>query len=1381
MRSYRVKPEPPKVLLVLLSMFALPPAIAAEGSAEAPFRFYSAVDGLTQSDVYDIEQDQAGYLWFTTARGLNRYDGKTFDHLTIADGLPTNTLTALHVDAANFVWVGDARGGVSVVRAGRVVQTIDPISSDSTPITDIEQVAGRIFLVAEGAGILEVVGSNDDNRLELIAGADIGVQNLSAQGADAWVAASTGLYRLALYPSPQIQKISDSVARTHSDADGNLWVSNDLNEIGIWRDGKVEAHATIDSPNPVINIATGLDGTVWVATESELFSFDGRSAVVSGAARDVKRYDGIDEVSSLFVDRENTLWLSSKSRLIRFLGDRFRHYRLKTAADSETVWSISEDIQGRLWFGTQTKLIVREADETLKVIGPKHGIPRGAVRDLISDGAGNLWVGVRGEGLYKLNTETLRSELIDGTAGLEILDIAHAGSGQIWFSTLSSGVHRYDPQDRSMMRFSPPRDTTVYSLDVWADGNVWYGADEVGLVHLSREDNGGFHQVIFDRQHGLQHVLFDHIRLTGENEAWVATEEGGLYRFESGTFTNIGAATPLKDQTVYLVEPLADGSLVVGGEQGLYQIVPGTGRIAHYHQLVGFMGMETNVHASFIDSRNFLWIGTVDGATRMDISQPMLENIEPTPQIISMETELERIELSDVIEFNPQRRGVFVEFAAVSLLNPGSIEYSYMLTGMDDGWGAATSNRSVSYSSLRPGSYEFLVRARYPGGEWSQRVDRRQFTVQPWLWQQPWFLLLAIAVVLLTIRAVLIYRTRHMEQLNETLRAQVVERTLSIDQARQHLQLSNEKLSREILERQKADKARAEVEARFRQAFENAPIGMGLLDSDGKLFDANPALKNMFWPGGSKPAEVLFPATIAEEDRDGFVEAYQKLTCAELASLDEKLRCLNESGEILQTVVNLSAVRSETDSFLYAVLQVQDVTESRKLTDQLEYQASYDELTGLLNRRSFETQLTRAWERGDKRKNPSYLMFMDLDQFKVVNDTSGHAAGDQLLKSVSEILLENVRADDIVCRLGGDEFGIILWECPTEVAIRIAESIRANIESFRFHWDAETYRIGVSIGGLPIDPRAGDIGELQQLADAACYAAKEAGRNRVHMVAGDTDSARMHRGQVRWVQRLREAMDSNRFAIYAQVIKPLAENVQEPEKLEILLRMRDPETRKLIPPGAFLPAAERYGLSKELDEWVVRSLLDTLFIHQSFQAEHRKYWINLSGTSIGDKRFASFLKDAIKRSPLPPGTINFEITETAVIRSVAEAGKLMSELREMGCKFALDDFGSGLSSFSYLKKLPVDYLKIDGMFIRDIVQDKTDRIFVKSIIDIGHTLNIKSIVEFIENKDMLEVVRELGADYAQGFALGRPFVLAPQFPKIVAAGTNTVAVSTQAG
>ena len=325
-----------------------------------------------------------------------------------------------------------------------------------------------------------------------------------------------------------------------------------------------------------------------------------------------------------------------------------------------------------------------------------------------------------------------------------------------------------------------------------------------------------------------------------------------------------------------------------------------------------------------------------------------------------------------------------------------------------------------------------------------------------------------------------------------------------------------------------------------------------------------------------------------------------------------------------------------------------------------------------------------------------------------------------------------------------------------------------RVERLRFQWDTETYRVGVSIGGVPIDPSIGDTGELQQLADAACYTAKEEGRNRVHIVKGDQDSARLHRGQARWVQRLREAMDKDRFTIYGQLVRPADESTPETENFEILLRLRDPETRKLIPPGAFLPAAERYGFSQELDEWVVRNLLKALFVFQSFQADPCRYWINLSATSISDERFAQFLKDELTRSPLPPGTVNFEITERAVIRNIAEAGELMAGLREMGCRFALDDVGSGLSSFGYLKKLPIDYLKIGGVLMRDVATDHTSRVIVKSIIDIAHTMGIETVCDRIESEEMLEVVSTLGTDYVQGFAIGRPFVLTPNFDNVVA-------------
>lgn len=1389
------------ITLLALTLMSAVPLYAAGGKAEAPFRYYTVLDGLTQSNVVDIEQDQAGYLWFTTARGLNRYDGKEFDQYTIADGLPSNSLTALHVSHTNSVWVGDVRGGITILHGARVVHNIAPPAGLAKPVLDIEVIGDRKFAVIESVGIFEIVTvSGEFVATYVIGDAATGITDLVVHGDDVWVQSATGFYRFEFESTPALVLLSESVEQIHADEAGALWVADATGRVGTWDNGAFAPRVTIESENPVISIISDRNGLVWIATSNELFNFDSKAEGSEYIGPAVRRYAGVEDLTSLFVDRENSLWLSSGSRLIRFLGDRFQHFRLRTQFDSETVWAISEDRHGRFWFATESKLILRNHDESLTVVREVAGIPKGTVRDVVADRNGSLWVGITGRGLYHFDVDAMVAKHVQQSGNANILDIDLGQDGAVWYSTIGSGVHRYQPDADFLDKFAAPGDTSVYSLDVSEDGSVWFGADEVGLVRLiptadgqyeqrilgassssgagayqfvrlKPGENGGYEQVVLDPAAGLPKRLFNHIKLTGPESAWIATEEGGLYYFDGARFTDYGEVTPLADQTVYLVHPLENGSVVVGGEQGLYQFVPGVPGVAHYNPQTGFIGMETNVHSTFVDSEGALWIGTVDGATRMDVTQSMPRPFDPSPMIVRVETQLSGRQMLDAEEIEPKELGASVEFAAISLLSPRGMQYSFMLDGIDTEWGSPTTSRSVSYPRIPPGSYEFRVRARHPGGEWSADVASHRFVVLPFFWQQPWFLIALFLAGVLLLWAFMSYRTRNIQWLNDTLRAQVEERTKSIELARQELELSNQQLSREI-------DARAEVETRFLNAFENAPIGMGLLNADGVLFDANPALKKMFWPA---LLNRKFADAIGEEDRSRFEEQYEIVVKTELSSLHEKFVCISAIGEEIQAVVNLSVVASDANEFLYSVLQVQDVTESMKLTVQLEYQASYDELTGLLNRRAFETQLERAWENSREHEKKSFLMFMDLDQFKVVNDTSGHTAGDQLLRAVSEILTDSVRNDDFVGRLGGDEFAIILWECPTEVAKRIAESIRQRIEDFRFHWDVETYRIGVSIGGLPIDPEVGDISELQQLADAACYAAKEAGRNRVHMVSGEKDSARVHRGQVRWVQRLREAMDSNRFAIYAQPILPIDESSDERESLEILLRLRDPETRKLIPPGAFLPAAERYGMSVELDKWVVTSLFNMLFVHHAFEAVHRKYWINLSGSSVGDRRFAEFLKDAVSRSPLPPGTINFEVTETSVIRNIAEASELISSLREMGCKFALDDFGSGLSSFTYLKNLPVDIVKIDGSFIRDLMQDDTDRIFVKSIIDIAHTLNIKTVAEFVENQETLDAVRELGADYFQGFMTGRPFVFAPRFPKNAMPDNEHGSIDAKAG
>ena len=1343
---------------------------AADGAAEPPFRYYSVVDGLTQSEVHDIEQDLAGYLWFTTSRGLNRFDGREFQSYTIADGLLFNSLTALDVGDDNTVWVGDERGGVVMLSGGNISETIQPLKGDTGAIVDIEAAGDHVVAIVEDHGVVQVVGDAGQRSLKVIAGEWAQPVKLVEGRENFWIVAKEGLYRLKVDPQPEVRLSSRNIVSLYGGPE-ELWAITDKNVVGRYDDHVFEPVHTLPADFAVTDAAPDRQGSIWVASATRLVKVT--PGTTDAAEATITSYEGFEELNALYVDRENTLWLSSSSRLVRFLGERFEHYKLQTGAEPATIWAITQDSQGRYWFGTQSHLMLRNPDATLTILGKAQGVPPGAVRDLIADGRGRLWAGIREQGLYEIDPAALRGSRIEGTEGMTVLDLDVADDGRIWMGTMDRGVYRYDPENGSLARFELDGVTAVYTLDVAGDGSVWYGADEFGLVRLSVAEDGSYDHEVFGPEAGLGHDLFDHVYMIGNRSAWVATEEGGLYRFENDRFENFGTDKPFSDQTVYLVEPLPNGTIVIGGEQGLYQFLPGEDRTVHYNQASNFLGLENNVHATYMDTDGWLWIGTVDGASRMNTALPMPPKIDLTPQIVSMTTLVGDDEVASDGEVENGARGLSVRYAAISLSNPGSVEMSYVLQGVNESWSPATNNRIVEYTRLPPGDHKFVVRARYHGGDWSNVVASRSFTVHPFFWQRPAFILGAILAFLAAIRAAFAYRTRHINRINQMLKEQVSERTRSIEEARRELQASNEALSLEVEERRKAENARLELETRFRKAFENAPIGMGLLDRDGLLFDANPALRQMFWSGEAPTEDAMFAAVIEDADRERFAECYEKLIDGDIEDIEERFDCTGADGGVLHAEVSVSTIDTDDGDFLYAVVQVQDLTESLQLTDRLEYQAKYDELTGLYNRRAFETELQRAWDGSRDDGESSYLLYMDLDQFKVVNDTSGHAAGDKLLQQLAEILVSKVRSDDTVGRMGGDEFAIILWTCPRNVAERIAESIREAVYSYRFQWDTEIYKVGISIGCVPLDPLLGDIVEIQQLADSACFTAKEEGRNRVHLVEGDKGTAQAHRRQIRWVQRLREAMDNNRFAIYAQKIQPLGGGDNGPPRFEILLRLRDPETRRLIPPGAFLPAAERYGLSIELDEWVVRNLVTALYLHQSFNAEPCRYWINLSGTSIGEKRFATFLRQIVEQSPLPPGTLNFEITETAVIRNVSEAGHLIGELRDMGCEFALDDFGSGLSSFGYLRKLPVGVLKIDGMFIRNIVSDRTDRIFVKSIIDIAHTLNIQTVCELIETEEMLKVVTDLGADFAQGFAVERPFELAPCFPGIEAADSQS--------
>lgn len=471
-----------------------------------------------------------------------------------------------------------------------------------------------------------------------------------------------------------------------------------------------------------------------------------------------------------------------------------------------------------------------------------------------------------------------------------------------------------------------------------------------------------------------------------------------------------------------------------------------------------------------------------------------------------------------------------------------------------------------------------------------------------------------------------------------------------------------------------------------------------------------------------------------------------------------EFRAVTEKGRILWVRASAKTIDNENQKQTL-LLVCEDITETRLLNEQIAYQASHDALTGLANRSEFDRQIQQAVLSAHNHKVEYALCYLDLDQFKLVNDTCGHLAGDELLRQLGSLLKKYSRHQDFIARLGGDEFGILMAHCSLSQAFVACEKLRDLIRDFRFIWEGKSFAVGVSIGISAINGTSGNAVNLLKEADAACYAAKDKGRNRVHVYRPDDEELALRQGQMQWVEKIRQGLEYNRFCLYAQPIVPLGANKEEEGlHFETLLRYRD-DKGLIIPPGAFLPAAERYSLAPAVDRWVIVTLFRTLAETPGFIDDLSLCSINLSGWSLSDENMLMFIAEQFSKWPIPPRKICFEITETAAITNLTYAIKFIGQLREQGCLFSLDDFGSGLSSFAYLKNLPVDFLKIDGLFVKDILDDKVDLAMVKSINEVGHVMNKKTIAEFVENRRIFHLLDELGIDYAQGSGIGKPVPL----------------------
>ena len=471
------------------------------------------------------------------------------------------------------------------------------------------------------------------------------------------------------------------------------------------------------------------------------------------------------------------------------------------------------------------------------------------------------------------------------------------------------------------------------------------------------------------------------------------------------------------------------------------------------------------------------------------------------------------------------------------------------------------------------------------------------------------------------------------------------------------------------------------------------------------------------------------------------------------AGLAEHTTLLQRDGGRFAIEDTAAPIKDSKGAILGVVLVFHDVSTKRKLAAEITHQASHDSLTGLINRREFERRLGASIESSKQNGLQHTLLYLDLDQFKIVNDTCGHVAGDELLRQLTALLELKLRKSDTLARLGGDEFGVLLQNCNTDPAYRVAEILRQAVSDFHFVWLDNAFPIGVSIGQITFSG-AISLPEVLRMADAACYVAKDGGRNRIHIYTPEDKEVAQRSGEMGWISRIQNALDEKRFVLYTQKILSL-DSDDDSDHCEILLRMKD-ENGKIIPPMAFIPAAERYGFMAQLDRWVIQTAFQAMSAQQGAGAGKLTCAINLSGKSLSDDKFLAFVKDQFVLHDLSPLNVCFEITETAAIVNLSTAAAFMRELRTLGVRFALDDFGSGMSSFAYLKYLPVDYLKIDGAFVKDMMHDEIDFAMVESINNIGHKMGIRTIAEYVENDDILQALRRIGVDFAQGYGIEMP-------------------------
>jgi diguanylate cyclase (GGDEF)-like protein len=624
----------------------------------------------------------------------------------------------------------------------------------------------------------------------------------------------------------------------------------------------------------------------------------------------------------------------------------------------------------------------------------------------------------------------------------------------------------------------------------------------------------------------------------------------------------------------------------------------------------------------------------------------------------------------------------------------------------------------------------------------------------------------AIVALMLSLAAISLLHLESITASMETLIKVTNMKTAAVNDMRDAIRqransLKTMQLTKDISAREAEQQHFIDHATRYSMARENF-IDLGLNEKEAAINRQLQQLTRASQPYHNDASQLLL-SRAPEAEINPVIEQASRLQGLILDKLEELLRLEQQNTQETLTASRNHYTRTKQLLFVFTgIALLLSMLVFRKVSKyvsaknrQLAYQASHDSLTGLINRREFECRVERAIQNAKAQASTHALLYLDLDQFKLINDTCGHAAGDELLQQLAQLLLGSVRHRDTLSRLGGDEFGMLFENCPLDKAVEIANNLLNAIDDFSFTWGDTTFTLGISIGVVPIDRSASDIASTMSAADSACYIAKESGRNQVQIAyMGDRRLQERH-GEMQWASRLTRALEEDRFTLYFQPIIPCAGKSAHDKYMEILLRLID-DDGSVIAPGSFLPAAEKYNIVSSIDRWVIEHALTWLAEANSTGNRPVTVAINLSGQTISNPGMLEFIMDTIEETGVSTEHIIFEIAETVAIANITAATSFMLTLRGCGCRFSLDDFGSGISSFTYLKKLPVDFLKIDGVYIRDILSDPVDHAMVKAINKLGQLLGKETVAKSVETHELADELRLMGIDHVQGHAYARP-------------------------